>query len=189
MALYGISYAIASLGCTIGPFLVVTATTFRAGDISAGLLAYTAYAIGMGLVVGVLAVTAALASQSAARLMRRAMPYITPLSGALLVLVGAYVAWYGIYQLRIYAGEDNIEDPVITAAGAIQSTVAGWVEYLGPAAFLLALAVLAATTTLFARRRSRRPLTPEPSTTHATPNQPHTAPLEDQSPPRLGQSA
>lgn len=32
MMLYGVSYAVASLGCTIGPFLVVTATTFRAGD-------------------------------------------------------------------------------------------------------------------------------------------------------------
>ena len=41
MVLYGVSYAIASLGCTIGPFLVVTSTTFRGGDITTGVLAYT----------------------------------------------------------------------------------------------------------------------------------------------------
>lgn len=36
MALYGATYAIASVGCTIGPFLAVTGTTFRTGDVVAG---------------------------------------------------------------------------------------------------------------------------------------------------------
>lgn len=48
MALYGVVYAVASLGCTIGPFLVVTTTTFTSGDIAAGIAAYGAYALGDG---------------------------------------------------------------------------------------------------------------------------------------------
>ena len=38
MAGFGASYAIASLGCTIAPFLAVVVTAFRAGSIGEGLL-------------------------------------------------------------------------------------------------------------------------------------------------------
>lgn len=147
MALYGVTYAVASLGCTIGPFLVVTSTTFRSGDITAGVAAYAAYAAGMGLVVGLLAVTTALAQQTAARVLRRALPHITRLGGGLLVLVGAYVAWYGGYELRVFAG-GGAEDPVVTAAGAVQNTLARWVEALGAGPFVLAIAGLAAAVAL-----------------------------------------
>ena len=157
MALYGVSYAIASLGCTIGPFLVVTATTFRGGDIATGVASYAAYAAGMGLVVGVLAVAAALARQSAARFLRRAQVHLTRISAALLVLAGAYVAWYGVYELRVYAGADP-DDPVVAAAAQIQNTLSGWVDRLGPWPFALALLALVALSAIgVARRRRRHP--------------------------------
>lgn len=143
MALYGISYAVASLGCTIGPFLVVTATTFRTGSLLDGIAAYAAYAAGMGLVVGVLAIAAALTSQAAATALRRITSYLTRAAGALLVIAGAYVAWYGVYELRVYAG-GTAEDPVIEAAGEIQNRLAAWVDALGVTTFVIALAVLAA---------------------------------------------
>lgn len=141
MMLYGVSYAIASLGCTIGPFLVVTATTFRAGETGSGVVAYVAYAVGMGLVVGILAIGAALTSQTAAATLRRAAPYLTRLSGALLVVVGAYVGWYGVYELRVYAGR-SVDDPVIAAASRLQDRLAQWVDGLGPGAFAIALGVV-----------------------------------------------
>lgn len=141
MMLNGVSYAVASLGCTIGPFLVVTATTFRAGDFVSGVAAYVAYALGMGLVVGALAVGAALVGQTAAVGLHRVMSHLTRLSGALLVLVGAYVEWYGWYELRVYAG-GSAEDPVISAARQIQSRLAQWVDGVGPAAFAIVLAIL-----------------------------------------------
>lgn len=142
MMLYGVSYAVASLGCTIGPFLVVTATTFRAGDTTAGVAAYVAYAAGMGLVVGVLAIGAALMSQTAAGTLRRLMPYLTRLTGALLVVVGAYVGWYGWYELRVYAG-GTADDPIISAASEVQNRVTQWVDGLGPAWFAIIFLVLA----------------------------------------------
>ena len=155
MALHGVSYAIASLGCTIGPFLVVTTTTFRSGDVTTGIAAYAAYAAGMGLVVGLLAVTAALAQQTVARVLRRALPHITRIGGALLVFAGGYVAWYGIYELRVYAGGDA-EDPIVGAAGSVQNLFAGWVESAGAGAFAVALggvAVLVMLRWLVVKRR------------------------------------
>lgn len=158
MMLYGVSYAIASLGCTIGPFLVVTATTFRTGDITSGIAGYLAYAAGMGVVVGVLAIGAALVGQTTAGVMRRTMPYLTRLSGALLVLVGAYVGWYGWYELRVYAGKTT-DDSIISAASNIQNHLAQWVDGLGPATFattLGVLAVLAVAARVVAGRRKAR---------------------------------
>ena len=52
---YGVGYAIASLSCTIGPFLAVTGGSLRGGSAAAGVMVYVAYAAGIALVVGVLA--------------------------------------------------------------------------------------------------------------------------------------
>ncbi|MEU1734187.1 cytochrome c biogenesis protein CcdA [Streptosporangium sp. NPDC020145] len=159
---YGLAYATASLGCTIGPFLVVTATTFRAGNIVGGLVAYLAYAAGMGAVVGVLAVSAALAKNGAARLLRRTLPHIGRLSSVLLLVSGAYVAWYGWHELQVTAGRDSA-DPVIDAAAKLQNTLAAWVDGLGPwtvALTVLALLVLGGLGVVAALRRRSRISTP-----------------------------
>lgn len=166
MMLYGVSYAIASLGCTIGPFLVVTATTFRSGNTFDGVAAYLAYAAGMGMVVGVLAVGAALMSQTAAGALRRLTPYLARLSGMLMLIVGGYVSWYGWYELRVYAG-DTADDPIISAASEIQNRLAQRVDQLGPTAFAAALVVLVivaiAARVMTASRKSRATTRTAPS--------------------------
>ncbi len=143
MAFYGVAYAIASLGCTIGPFLAVTASTFRGGSVAGGVAAYAAYAAGMGLVVGVLAVATALAQQPVAGLLRTVGRHVNRASGALLLVVGAYVAYYGGYELRVASG-DAAADPVVDAAGRIQGALAGVLDTVGPARLALAGAVLLA---------------------------------------------
>lgn len=49
---YGISYAIASLSCTVGPFLAVTAAGLRSGSLLTGAAVYLGYVAGLTLVVG-----------------------------------------------------------------------------------------------------------------------------------------
>jgi cytochrome c biogenesis protein CcdA len=142
MFTYGISYALASLSCTVGPFLAVTATGLRGGSALGGMAVYVAYAGGFTLVVGVLAMAAALASSAAVDRMRRIVPYINRISGALLVVVGIYVGYYGLYEIRLFAGNGNPEDPVIAAAGRVQGAIAGWVHQHGAWPWLVALAVL-----------------------------------------------
>jgi cytochrome c biogenesis protein CcdA len=123
---YGVSYAIASLSCTVGPFLAVTGSSLRSGSALTGFLVYAAYAAGIALVVGVLAVAVALASTTVVTRMRTVLPYINRISGAILAVVGAYVAYYGWFELRLFAG-GSAQDPVIAAAGRVQGTVAGLV--------------------------------------------------------------
>ena len=102
---YGVSYAIASLSCTIGPFLAVTATGLRRGSLIGSVSIYLAYIAGLTLVVGVLAVAAAAANSAVVNRLRRILPYVNRISGALLVLVGLYVGYYGFYEIRIRTGQ------------------------------------------------------------------------------------
>jgi cytochrome c biogenesis protein CcdA len=139
---YGISYAVASLSCTVGPFLAVTAAALRGGSVLGAMAVNVAYAGGFTLVVGVLAVAAALASSAVVDRMRRIVPYVNRISGALLLVVGIYVGYYGLYEIRLFTGNGNPQDPVIAAAGRVQGAIAGWVHQHGAWPWLVVLAVL-----------------------------------------------
>jgi cytochrome c biogenesis protein CcdA len=144
---YGVSYAIASLSCTIGPFLAVTAAGFRGGSVVTGVSVYLAYVAGLTLVVGVLAIAAATASSALADRLRRLLPFVSRIGGALLVLVGLYVGYYGVYELRLLSdisANANPQDAVITWAGRLQGALAGWVHQHGVLPWAVALCVLVA---------------------------------------------
>jgi cytochrome c biogenesis protein CcdA len=142
---YGASYAIASLSCTIGPFLAVTAAGLRSGSVLTGVSIYLAYVGGLTLVVGVLALAAATASSAVAERLRRILPFVNRISGALLVLVGLYVAYYGVYELRLFSATvASPPDALISAAGRLQGALAGWVHQHGAWPWAVALAVVTA---------------------------------------------
>ena len=127
---YGAGFAAASLSCTIGPFLAVTGAAARAGNTGGVLLTFVVYALGMGAVVGALAMTVALAQGSVVGRLRRATPVIERFSGALLVVAGAYVAWYAWFEIRVLAGRAT-GDPVVDAAIRLQSRLSQFVAGLG----------------------------------------------------------
>lgn len=120
MFLFGVSYAVASLSCTIGPFLAVTSTTLRSQNAVSGIAMFVVYALGMGLVVTGLTVGVALAKAGLVTRVRRAMPYVNRASGVLLLVAGAYVAWYGWFEVRTLNGGDG-RDPIIDRAITFQS--------------------------------------------------------------------
>ncbi len=144
---YGVSYAVASLSCTIGPFLAVTGAGseagFRGGSIVQGVSIYLAYVAGLTLVVGVLAIAAATANSALADRLRRILPFVNRIGGVLLMLVGLYVGYYGVYELRLFsAAPMNPRDAVITAAGRVQGVLAGWVHQHGAWPWVVLLVVL-----------------------------------------------
>jgi cytochrome c biogenesis protein CcdA len=168
MVLYGVAYAVASLSCTIGPFLAITTSTFRSQSVLSGVSVFVLYGIGMGLVVGVLAVAVALAQKGFVARFRQATPYISRFSGVLLVLAGAYVAYYGYYEIQVFSGA-QADDPIVGAFTSVQANVANWVAGTNPAvlaAILGAIGVAAGGATWWSRRR-RRTNQVEPSRTMA----------------------
>ena len=53
------------------------------------------------LLLMVLTVTLALARRGLVTGLRRALPYVQRVSGGIMVLMGAYLTWYGIYEIRL----------------------------------------------------------------------------------------
>lgn len=139
---YGLGYAIASLSCTVGPFLAVTAAGLRGGSILGSVVIYLAYVAGLTLVVGVLAVAAACASSALADRLRRILPFVNRVGGALLVVVGLYVGYYGLYEVRLFSLHGHPQDAVIAAAGRVQGALAGWVHQHGAWPWVSALVLL-----------------------------------------------
>ncbi|MEV6527336.1 cytochrome c biogenesis protein CcdA [Longispora sp. NPDC051575] len=155
MAIFGAAYAVASLGCTIGPFLAVVAASFRSGSTLSGIGLFIAYAAGMGLVIGALAVTLAAARSALLNRLRRALPYISRTAGGLMLLAGIYVAYYGWYSYRIFTG-DLRHDPIIDTFGTIQTLVSDWLTAIGPWPVLAILLIAGAITFGVARARCPR---------------------------------
>jgi cytochrome c-type biogenesis protein len=153
---YGVAYAITSLSCTLGPFLAVTGVTFRSGSIIGGIAAYLAYAVGMALLVGVVATATALAAAPLTTRLRRWLPYFGRAGGVLLGLTGAYVVYYGVYELRLNFGSGNADDPIIGAAVRIPQVVSAWVATAGALPIVIVLAVLVGISAALGWRRTIR---------------------------------
>ncbi|MGV9799363.1 cytochrome c biogenesis CcdA family protein [Mycobacterium sp. NPDC003449] len=141
---YGLAYAVASLSCTIAPFLAVISTTFKQGSALNGVLAFIAYAVGMSITVGVAAMAVALAGASATTAIRRILPYVGRIAGVIVLLTGLYVTYYGYYEIRLYFSSGDPDDPIITAAGAVQTWLVRQVDAIGVWPLLAVLALLIA---------------------------------------------
>lgn len=158
---YGLSYAVASLSCTVGPFLAVASASLSGAGLLGGAAAFAAYALGMGLVVAVLSMTVALAHAAAVHKLRRLLPYVSRASGGLLLLAGLYVMYYGWYELRVFAG-GTTEDPIVSAATAVQDVLAGVVAAIGAGGIAVALGLLVLGTLVRRAIRRRRTRSPGP---------------------------
>ncbi|HEX7120313.1 MAG TPA: hypothetical protein VF212_16085, partial [Longimicrobiales bacterium] len=147
--------AVASLGCTIGTFLALTSTTFREDSVVSGTAVFVMYGLGMGSLVVFLTIATALAKTSVARGLRRLLPHVHRISAVLLLASGAYVAYYGFYEIRIR--DDIRRDPIVDYFNEWQGDVTNWVADVGPARLgvLLALAIAATVAVPVINRRRR----------------------------------
>ncbi len=171
MGLYGASYAVASLSCTVGPFLALTTSAFHTSSLLGALGAFVAYGLGMGLVVGVLAVAVALAQDTLVARMKRALRHVTRASGVLLLLAGAYVTYYGWYELRVFTGR-SVDDPVVDAVTTVQDQIVRRLDQTGPGSAAAALAALVVLALALRARGSRRATGPGPAApAHTVPGQ------------------
>ncbi len=92
--LFGLSYGIASLSCTLPIFLSVIGTSFAVSEIGTSLGQFILYAVGMGTVI--LALTLGMAFFKGAMLgtLRKALPYVQPIGSWLMVVAGSYIVFY-----------------------------------------------------------------------------------------------
>jgi cytochrome c-type biogenesis protein len=130
MLLFGISYAVASLSCALVPFLAATSSTFNRSGLVSGMASFLAYGLGMGAIVTGLTVAVSLARGSVVRALRRVAPHMSRVSGALVLVAGVYVAYYGWYEVRLARG-GAVDDPVVDAALEVQTALTDWIDGVG----------------------------------------------------------
>lgn len=148
---YGAVFAIASLSCTIGPFLAVTGAALTVTS-AASVLTYVAYALGMGFMVFAIGVVSSVAHDRLAHRLRSVSRAVSRIGGGLMALAGAYVIWYGRWELRVLSGR-SADDPLIDAVEALRGWLVQGVERIGAVPLAL-LIVLGVGVGLAARRRS-----------------------------------
>ena len=92
--LFGIGYGLASLGCTLPVFLVVVGSAIKSQGFSNGLYQFFSYSLGMGAVLTSLALSIAVFKDGLATVLRRGLPYMGKIAGALLLISGSYQIYY-----------------------------------------------------------------------------------------------
>lgn len=140
--LFGSSYAVASLSCTLPVFLIVVTRSITATSFLSGLAAFLAYALGMSLLLITVTLALGLGKRSLLTRLRRSGRYLDRVAGAVLFLAGGYVVWYWGVNLSSGVGAQ-------TASSAFVETLSGQAtgligEYAGLLGLGLAVLVLAA---------------------------------------------
>ncbi|MFU8840615.1 MAG: cytochrome c biogenesis CcdA family protein [Nitriliruptoraceae bacterium] len=153
---FGVSYAIASLSCTLPVFLVVVAGTIPQLGLLAGIATFLVYGLGMSTLLLLVTLAVALGKRTLLTRLRHASQHVSRAAGAILVLAGGYIIFFWATTL---AGD-----------GTSQPTAVRWMEQLSSratnavadapgrvtVAALVALAVVALLVGLTARRQRAR---------------------------------
>ena len=148
---YGVIYATVSLSCTLPVFLAAVVSVFSSAagaSVVAGVAAVLAYAVGMGLVMTVLALAVGLLGRTAVSRARPWTRHVGRASGVIVTAAAAYALWYGWVELQSYNGNTVAPGPMAWVASASTAvsqalTAAGTARLAAILLFALALLVVA----------------------------------------------
>lgn len=96
--LFGISYALASLSCTLPIFLALVSSSLAAGGIVFALGQFIVYALGMAFVILLITLSLAIFKGAMVRAMRRLVPLTQPVSAVLVLVAGGYIIFYWLTE-------------------------------------------------------------------------------------------
>ncbi len=158
MFLYGVAYAVASLGCTLPLFMSTLFSTGANKGYWAGVANVVMYALGMAVVVISLTLALAAANAGFVRWLKSKMQYVEMVSGAFVLLSGSYLIWYFYWRdLR----EES--DPITDAIDGLQQRVQNWLNGNWKLVALVLGAVILAGVAYAMMRERNRSQTSEPS--------------------------
>ena len=122
---FGVSYAVASLSCTLPVFLSVVVGSIASTSFAGGFLTYIAYGAGMSALLMGVTLAVALAKQGVIARLKSMLRHMQRVSSAFLVIAGVYIVWFWIDDLSSDAGEQG------SAAGAVDgwsASLTNWVQ-------------------------------------------------------------
>lgn len=144
IGLFGISYGIASLGCSLPLFLGGVASSFSHRGFARGAETFVAYAVGMGLLLTIAALVMSLSDLATVRRFRLLSPFVGPLGGVILVVIGLYVTTYWLSAIV----SPTASTPALRFVDAVQGHVATFVQFHATALGIVLGVILVAGTLL-----------------------------------------
>jgi cytochrome c biogenesis protein CcdA len=95
--LFGISYAIGSLSCTLPVFLLVVGTSLASRGLLASFGQFISFGLGMGTILIAITIGAALFQEALAGMVRAIIPYVHRASALFLIGAGLYLVYYWVW--------------------------------------------------------------------------------------------
>ncbi len=137
---FGVSYAVASLSCTLPVFLTVVAGQVTQTNLISGLVTFLIYGAGMALVLVSLTVALALGKSSIVGRFRQAMQHVNKLSGIILVAAGVYIVWF--WGTTLTSGASSLDSGLFRFVENLSQTALNFVnDHTGALALGLAILV------------------------------------------------
>ncbi len=157
--LFGVSYAVVSLGCASPVFFGSVSGSFSTDGVWEGTVRFLAYALGMGLVITFLTLAVAMGRSGVTAHMRRLLPHINKISGGFLVVAGVVLGFYGWWEVQVLLRDDfEANNPFVEASNRVSIRLENWIIDVGGNRFGLATAFLVLAVLLWAfRHRIPRP--------------------------------
>lgn len=150
MMLFGVVYAVASIGCTIGLLIsVILGSVERDGFVS-GVVSITLYGLGMGMLVTALTVTLAFARVGLVNSLKRGLPWFDKVTASLVIITGCYLTWYWFGAIT-----NRGSDAVISRVEHWQSSVATFLQDTGAIALAFIFCVVIGAAFIIGRRTSK----------------------------------
>ncbi len=138
---FGVSYAVASLSCTLPVFLTVVAGQVTTGNLISGVATFLAYGLGMALVLVALTVALALGKSSIVARFRSVMRHVNTISGVILIAAGTYIVWF--WGTTLASGASSLDSGAFRFIENLSQTALNFVND-NTVLVALALAVLVA---------------------------------------------
>ena len=152
--LFGVSYAVVSLGCSSPVFFGSISGSFSTDGVWEGTLRFLAYALGMGLVITTLTLAVAIGRSGVATNMRRLLPHMNKISGVFLVLAGVVLGFYGWWEVQLLIRNDlDATNPFFEASDRVSVRLSNWIIDVGGNRFGLATAIVLLAVLLWGFRR------------------------------------
>jgi len=151
MFLFGIVYAIASIGCTIGLLISVILGSVNRNGFVSGVISIVLYGLGMGLLVTALTVALAFARVGLVSTIKKSFKWFDKVSAVFVVLTGLYLSWYWLGAIT-----DRGSDGVTSRVERWQTRVAQFLQDAGVYPLLIVFSVIIAAAVIVIRRPSRQ---------------------------------
>jgi cytochrome c biogenesis protein CcdA len=148
MFVFGIAYAVASIGCTIGFLTTAIFGSIGVHGFASGVISIVLYGAGMALLVSTLTVTLAVAKGGLLRVLRNGLRYMDKLAAGFIVLTGLYLSWYWYVAISERSSAGNVTSNVENW----QSDIASFLQRQGAWRLAFVFAAVIGLATVVAKR-------------------------------------